>query len=285
MQTAAIQFEKVSKSFGEESILNDLDLDIQAGEFISIVGPSGCGKSTLLRLIAGLEIPDSGKLVLTSATSGKQKGNSENEDAIHSELSKPDAASVSDCPTSAQQSIGFVFQESNLLPWLNSFDNVALPFRIKGQNVDPERIMDLLHLVGLNEESYGKYPSQLSGGMKMRISIARALALEPSVLLLDEPFAALDDLLRTSLNQQLMEIWIRRRQTILFVTHNIAEAVFISQKILVLGKGAVAPRLLNVGLPYPRKTDIKSSREFADHFANVSSVLQKVAAGPKEVTT
>ena len=135
---------------------------------------------------------------------------------------------------SAQDEIAFVFQDSNLLPWLTVFDNVALPFRITGKDVDREKVSQTLELVGLTSDTFAKYPKQLSGGMKMRVSIARSLILSPRILLLDEPFAALDDLLRTNLNLELVKIWQRDELTTLFVTHNLAEAIFVSQRIVVL---------------------------------------------------
>ena len=263
MDKPAIQFEKVNKSFGYESILSEFELDIQKGEFVSIVGPSGCGKSTLLRLVAGLEDADSGRVKLNESSS------------------RPNETA-------------FVFQESNLLPWLNVLDNVALPFRITRQAVNREKITEVLHMVGLPSDAHQKYPKQLSGGMKMRVSLARALVTNPVTLLLDEPFAALDDLLRTTLNIELMDIWSRDQLTTLFVTHNIAEAVFVSQKILVMHKGSSAPLSVEIPFEYPRSKSIKSTPEFAQLFAEVSELLEsgldanepggKESSGGKEVS-
>lgn len=259
MDQPAIQFDRVNKAFGTETILQDFNMEVQPGELVSIVGPSGCGKSTLLRMIAGLECADSGKVVLSDESPGS------------------DTPSVDPVTRTA-----FVFQESNLLPWLTAIDNVALPFRITGLPVNRARISDALSIVGLSSDSHRKYPAQLSGGMKMRVSIARALVTDPRILLLDEPFAALDDLLRTDLNMKIMDIWRKSRQTMLFVTHNIGEAIFVSQKVLVLGKGKSAPSCISVDIEYPRKTSVKSSRQFADLFSQVSTSLEKLSVASSE---
>jgi NitT/TauT family transport system ATP-binding protein len=261
MVPVAIQFNGVTKTFGKQTILKDFDLTIQKGEFISIVGPSGCGKSTVLKMISGLEEYDSGQLTVMDSET------------------EPETQAAD--PANNQCGTAFVFQEANLLPWLTAFDNIALPFRITGKPVDKEKLTQVLQLVGLSPESHGKYPAQLSGGMKMRVSIARSLVLDPLTLLLDEPFAALDDLLRTSLNCKLMEIWQRDQQTMLFVTHNIAEAVFVSQKILVMHRGIQTPACVEIGFDYPREKSIKSSREFADAFAQVSTLLEETSRPPE----
>lgn len=257
MEPTAIQFRNVSKSFGEEAILRDFDLTIARGEFVSIVGPSGCGKSTVLRMIAGLEGCDAGQLLVSALDSGS----SGQREALRS-----------------RTATSFVFQDSNLLPWLTTIDNVALPFRITGLPVDRERIAEVLELVGLPAASHAKYPAQLSGGMKMRVSIARALVTDPSTLLLDEPFAALDDLLRTSLNVKLMDIWQRDRQTMLFVTHNIAEAVFMSQRVLVMQRGIRTPKSVTIDFEYPRPKSIRSSRAFAEAYTEVSGLLEETGS-------
>lgn len=239
----AIAFHNVGKSFGDQVIVEGLDLKIAQGEFVSILGPSGCGKSTLLKMMAGLESVDSGRIEIDSIGEARNK-------------------------------IGFVFQESNLLPWLTSFENVALPYRITRQKIDREKILNTLRMVGLDESSLRKYPKQLSGGMKMRVSIARSLILDPEILLLDEPFAALDDLLRTSLNLELVKIWKRDRLTTLFVTHNISEALFMSQKILIMKPAGQEFELVEVPFDYPRETKIRTSNKFAKLFAQVSSLLE-----------
>lgn len=244
--TFEIQFENVSKDFGDQPILSEVNFGIQQGEFLSIVGPSGCGKSTLLRMIAGLEQPTQGSINI-------------NRDVIN------------------DQQIAFVFQEANLLPWLSAFDNVALPFRITKKNIDAKLVAETLRLVGIQEQDFKKLPKQLSGGMKMRVSIARALVLRPKILLLDEPFAALDDLLRTQLDKELIKIWARDDLTVLFVTHNISEAIFISQKVAIMQSGPGRIRqTVEIPFDYPRENQIKTTTEFAASFAAISAALEGV---------
>ena len=271
MEKPAIHFENVDKSFGDEDILRGFEMDVQAGELVAIVGPSGCGKSTLLRIIAGLETVDRGEFSIDLGSKSEDVAKDLRIDSGRAPIET-----------------GFVFQEANLLPWLTTFDNVALPFRITGQTVDRKRVEEVLRLVGLPDDSFDKHPAQLSGGMKMRVSIARALVLDPRCLLLDEPFAALDDLLRTSLNLKLMDIWMQSRQTMLFVTHNIAEAIFVCQKVLVMGRGTQKPRCLPIEFDYPRDKSIRSSTRFAELFAETSALLEdcslsKASAGIGDV--
>ncbi|MEC9092982.1 MAG: ABC transporter ATP-binding protein [Planctomycetota bacterium] len=239
----AIQFRNVTKSFGNKKILDQLNLDIPSARFVSIVGPSGCGKSTLLRLVAGLETVDSGQLF-----TGAQG--------------------------SSREDIAFVFQEATLLPWLTTLENVSLPFRITGQTLDRQKVVKALNRVGLPPEVHQKYPKHLSGGMKMRVSIARALVREPKILLLDEPFAALDDILRTSLNLELANIWEQKKLTILFVTHNIAEALFVSQEVIVMRPSTGTTQSIEIPFGYPRDKKIRSSNEFAKLYSRVSEKLE-----------
>ncbi len=247
-----IQIENVSKNFGDQPILGDVNFGIRKGEFLSIVGPSGCGKSTLLRMIAGLEQPTTGKIKINRKANHKQQ-------------------------------IAFVFQEANLLPWLNAFENVALPFRITKQAVDAHLVAETLELVGIEKQDFKKLPKQLSGGMKMRVSIARALVLRPKILLLDEPFAALDDLLRTQLDQELVKIWGRDQLTVLFVTHNISEAIFISQKVAVMQTGPGRIRqTIDIPFAIPRENQIKTTTDFAKCFATVSAALEGVANSARD---
>lgn len=243
-----VQFENVSKQFDShsgkpDSVLKNLNLEIGQGELLSLVGPSGCGKSTLLRLLAGLESPSSGEVRFDNSF--------------------------------AQGEVAFVFQEASLLPWLTAEDNVALPFRITGRKPESDRIATTLKSVGIGEADFRKYPRQLSGGMKMRVSIARALILRPRLILMDEPFAALDDLLRTQLNLALMQIWQEQKLTIVFVTHNISEALFISQRIGVMQSDpGTIKDIVEVPYPYPRKKKLKSDIHFAQQFARVSALLE-----------
>jgi NitT/TauT family transport system ATP-binding protein len=188
-----VSLEKVRRAFQDQVVINDMSLRIQPGEFLAILGPSGCGKSTLLRSIAGLAAPDSGRVSLQ--------------------------------PSDAPHQIGYVFQDAHLLPWRNVLENAALPLELMGVP-PPERTAkarQALANVGL-QEAEERYPAQLSGGMRMRVSLARALVAEPKLLLLDEPFAALDEITRFRLDVQLRDLWISRRMTVIFVTHSISEA-------------------------------------------------------------
>ncbi|MBN1991443.1 MAG: ABC transporter ATP-binding protein [Anaerolineae bacterium] len=210
---------------GYLSAIEDVSFEVAPGEFLCVVGPSGCGKSTLLRLLAGLLEPDRGEVFL------------------HGRLMQ------GPCPE-----IGFVFQQANLMPWRTVFDNVLLPMQV--QHVGPaeakQRVTQALELVGLLEFA-DNYPHELSGGMAQRVAIARALTYEPEILLLDEPFGALDALTREYLNQELMRVWEISHKTVVMVTHNIREAVFLADRVLVLSRrpGRVA-KVIPITLPRPR---------------------------------
>ena len=208
--------------------LRDLNLEISRGQFVSIVGPSGCGKSTFLRLVAGLDAPTSGQLRVSD----------------HDPLG-----------------LAFVFQDATLLPWRSVERNVTLPLELRRQ-ADDAHVAQTLKLVGLTDFA-AAYPAQLSGGMRMRVSIARALVTRPQILLLDEPFGALDEITRQRLNEELSRLWQEDRWTGLFVTHNVSEAVFLSQRVLVLS--ARPGRLLaDIPIPflYPRSPYLRSAPEF-----------------------
>lgn len=231
---SAIYFQQIEKQFSPDSLVLSVDdLRISGGEFVSLVGPSGCGKSTLLRLVANLDSPTSGKLTLDDEANLER---------------------------------AFVFQDANLIPWRTASQNVQLPLELRRSltSNDRDAIRGVLRMVGLREEDFEKYPRMLSGGMRMRVSLARALVTDPNILLLDEPFAALDDLLRNQLNEQLLEIWQRQKWTGLFVTHNVPEAVFLSQRILVMHArpGRVVADL-TVPFDYPRTSELRSDPEFA----------------------
>ena len=222
----------VSKRFANGTLaLEGIDLDLQRGEFVSLLGPSGCGKSTLLRLIAGLGAP----------TSGAIGWSEENHD------------------------LGFVFQEPTLMPWADALHNVMLPLKLKGaparQAQDQARAM--LALVGLAGFERA-FPRELSGGMKMRVSIARALVTRPSVLLMDEPFAALDEITRHKLNDDLLALWLSEKFTAVFVTHSVFESVYLSQRILVMaarpGRIVAEQRL---DCPFPRPAGFRTAPEYA----------------------
>jgi NitT/TauT family transport system ATP-binding protein len=245
-----VEFRDVTKRFGAGPIVLDrISFAADAGDLISLIGPSGCGKSTALRLIAGLSGITSGDL--------KVDGRS------------PDA-------TTAQ--LAFVFQDATLLPWQTVAGNVEIPQKLLGIPA-PDRAATtrrVLELVRLREKA-GAYPRQLSGGQKMRVSIARALALAPRFLLLDEPFGALDEMTREHLNEELLAIRQQEAWTAFFVTHSVAEAVFLSNRILVM---AASPGRIHteitVPLPYPRTEETRLSRDYHDLVAHVSRVLRSV---------
>jgi NitT/TauT family transport system ATP-binding protein len=200
-----LRLSAVCRRFGAVEALRDVSLTIDAGDFIALLGPSGCGKSTLLRLIAGLDRPDSGELTWET---GHQPRPGE---------------------------IGFVFQDATLLPWASAADNVFLPLRLAGRSRDAAmpQVREALHRVGLDGFE-AAYPRQLSGGMRMRVSIARALVTRPRLLLMDEPFAALDEFTRHRLQEDLLALWQELRSTIVFVTHSIYEASFLARRIVLM---------------------------------------------------
>lgn len=235
--------------------LSDVNLTIREGDFLSLLGPSGCGKSTALRLIAGLSTPTSG--VLDWRGSGSLD----------------------------RSKIGFVFQEPTLLPWADVFDNVWLPLRLKGVSraKAAPAVMEMLarvHLTGFENA----VPRELSGGMKMRVSIARAMVTKPRVLLMDEPFAALDEITRFKLNNDLLELWQDERFTVVFVTHSVFESVFLSNRVVVMAArpGRVFGELA-VDAPYPRDEAFRTSPDYAALCRQASDVLVNAinsTAGP-----
>lgn len=222
---------------GPVHALSDIDLKIDEGDFVSFIGPSGCGKTTLLRVIADLERPTAGSITVNGVS--------------------PEQARL-------DRSYGYVFQAAALYPWRTIAKNVALPLEIMGLPAEEQqqrikKNMELVNLAGFEK----KYPWQLSGGMQQRASIARALAVEPDLLLMDEPFGALDEIVRDHLNEQLLQLWAKTNKTVVFVTHSIPEAVFLSTKIVVL-----CPRpgriydVIESDLPRDRTLDIRETPEF-----------------------
>jgi NitT/TauT family transport system ATP-binding protein len=245
----------VSKRFGNGTLaVRDVDLDLAAGEFVSLLGPSGCGKSTLLRMIAGLGAPSAG----TIAWPGRDEK-----------------------ATGPGRDLGFVFQDPTLMPWANALANVMLPLTLQRlpRAEAEQRAAAMLALVGLKgfETSY---PRELSGGMKMRVSIARALVMRPRILLMDEPFAALDEITRHRLNDDLLALWAQERFTAVFVTHSVFESVYLSQRIVVM---AARPGRIIADLPvaaaYPRDDLFRTSGEYA-HLCRIASGKLKEAIGP-----
>ncbi|SFR99395.1 NitT/TauT family transport system ATP-binding protein [Granulicella pectinivorans] len=246
----AVAFDHVTKRFGTaKPILESLSVSIQPGEFVSIVGPSGCGKSTLLRLVSGLSPTTSGTVEVEGMT-----------------------------PKSAREITSFIFQDPTLLPWRTVRRNVALGLELEhtARERRDEIVSNLLTLVGLDHVA-DSYPRQLSGGMKMRASIARALASNPRILLLDEPFAALDEITRDRMNEELIRLYQQQSWTVLFVTHSVAEAVFLSTRILVLAPhpGRLAHDI-PIDLPYPRTAETRASESFDQLVAHVSRTLREV---------
>lgn len=231
--------------------LTNVSIDIKKGEFVSLLGPSGCGKTTLLRIIADLLKPTSGEVSVGGET-----------------------------PTEARlkRKYGIVFQSPVLYDWRTVKKNVMLPMEIlkvpKAQR--EERAMQMLELVGLKDFA-DRYPKQLSGGMQQRVGIARALAIQPEILLMDEPFSALDEFTREKLHEDLLRIWRKTNKTIVFVTHNIAESVFLSDRVCVLSPhpGRLSA-LIDIDLPRPRTAEIKNTIEFTDYVAKIRGSFEGV---------
>jgi NitT/TauT family transport system ATP-binding protein len=254
--SAHVVVRDVSKSFstGRNSRLVALDrvgLEVKEGEFTAILGPSGCGKSTLLRIIAGLEPQTSGEVTVAGADPR--------------ELAR-------------RHELGMAFQDHALLPWRTVAENIARPFQIAGRRAEDARITELLDLIGLTEFA-GRRPRQLSGGMRQRVSIARALALHPSVLLLDEPFGALDAVTRRRLNIELERIWLAERITSIMVTHSVDEAVFLADNVVVMS--STPGRIINshrIPFERPRSQELLSSPEFHELADELTLALDRGAA-------
>lgn len=245
---SAVELAGVSKSYGGRVVLDGVDLCVAKGDFVTLIGPSGCGKSTVLKLISGLTPASRGTIWVDGVT-----------------------------PTNARQTISYIFQDATLLPWRTVRRNVGLGLEL--ERVAPyrreEKTATLLKLVGLSHMA-SAYPRELSGGMKMRVSIARALATSPTLLLMDEPFAALDEMARDRLNEELLRLRGEQKWTAVFVTHSVAEAVFLSTRIVVLTPNpgrihAVIP----VDLPWPRTAELRITPEFESLAARVSRTLRE----------
>jgi NitT/TauT family transport system ATP-binding protein len=252
----AVRLRAVTKAYDNGvTALGPLDLDVAKGEFVSLLGPSGCGKSTALRLIAGLAAPSSGA-VNVSHRAARADG---------------------------RHPIGFVFQEPTLMPWASVRENVRLPLKLAhaGAADANRRIEAALAQVGLSEFA-DAYPRELSGGMKMRVSLARALVTDPDTLLLDEPFAALDEITRFRLNNDLLDLWRKLHKTIIFVTHSVFESVYLSQRVLVMtarpGRLAGEFRIATVE---PRGEAFRTSAEYAGYCREVSGALAPSYAGQR----
>jgi NitT/TauT family transport system ATP-binding protein len=248
----------VGKTFPNGTVaLSGLDLDVHAGEFVSLVGPSGCGKSTALRIIAGLSEPSEGAVEWPGQAAAQK--------------THPDRASR----------IGFVFQEPTLMPWSSVARNVALPLMLRGHGWDKTAapVAAALDRVGLTQFA-DAFPRELSGGMRMRVSIARALVTAPQLLLMDEPFAALDEITRFKLNNDLLELWQASGTTVVFVTHSVFESVYLSSRILVMTPrpGRIFTEL-TIDAPYPRDANFRTSAEYGAFCRRASEALAQAMAG------
>jgi NitT/TauT family transport system ATP-binding protein len=237
----------VRKTYGEHLAISDASFDVMPGELASLVGPSGCGKSTLLKILAGLHPADGGEVRIGSPSH----------------------------PFDPSRDVGMVFQAPLLLKWRRVLENVLLPAEILGlpSGESRQRAGDLLRLVGLQGYE-SKYPYELSGGMQQRAAIARALVHDPKLVLMDEPFGALDALTREKMNLELLRIWKEARKTIVFVTHGISEAVFLGTRVVVLTAGpARMADNFEVDLPHPRTLDMKTQERFGDYTRRIYRLL------------
>ena len=241
----ALRLNHIRRAFGELVVIDDLALDVAAGEFLAILGPSGCGKSTLLRLIAGLSPPDAGTLNIS--------------------------------PSDTKFQTAFVFQDPHLLPWLTVRENAALPLELMGVHKTErrERASRVLAEVGLSDAGL-LYPAQLSGGMRMRVSLARALVTEPRLLLLDEPFAALDEITRFRLEVSLRDLWSARRMTTILVTHSITEAAFLADRAIVLTRRGCHITLdRRLALPEVRDSELRLSPQLAGEMQMLLDAMEE----------
>ncbi len=245
---AKVQVERLNKSFRGLQVLQDVSLEIADGEFVSIVGPSGCGKTTFLRLVHGLLPADSGEV----RVDGKA-------------VKGPDA------------SRGFVFQADSLLPWRSVWDNVFVGLEVNGRTAtaDRGRVDTLLKLVGL--ERFGRYyPRQLSGGMRQRANLARALAVDPQLLLMDEPFAALDAQTREIMQSELLRIWSTARKTVLFITHQIDEAIFLADRVVVMSaRPGRIKAIFDIDIPRPRTLHLKREPIFLKYLDEIWTLIEE----------
>jgi NitT/TauT family transport system ATP-binding protein len=248
-----ITLQGVTKRFRNAAIaVQNISIAIERGEFVTFLGPSGCGKSTLLKLVSGLSPVSEGTVRVNGMT-----------------------------PESARDLVSFIFQDATLLPWRTVEKNVGLGMELEhaARPARRERVAQMLELVGLSHVAT-RYPRQLSGGMKMRVSIARALVSRPRILLMDEPFAALDEMARDRLNEELLRLYSEQKWTVLFVTHSVAEAVFLSTRVVILAAhpGRVAHEI-KVDLPWPRTDETRESKAFEEQVTQASRMLRGVYQG------
>jgi NitT/TauT family transport system ATP-binding protein len=260
-----VQLHGVDKVFtrGDQAAttaLEGIDLDIRAGEFVSLIGPSGCGKSTLLRIIGDLIAPTRGTVVVNGKPADRAR---------------------------RDRDYGMVFQAPVLFEWRTVEDNVKLPLEIQGADgaKRTRRAKEMLDLVELGD-FLGHYPYQLSGGMQQRVAIARALAFEPAILLMDEPFGALDEMTRERMNSEVLRIWERTGTTIVFVTHSIPEAVFLSSRVVVMSaRPGRITKVIDVDLPRPRNEDTRETRRYFELVTAVREALRRRGSGGETADT
>jgi NitT/TauT family transport system ATP-binding protein len=236
--------------------VTDYSMDIMEGEFVSILGASGCGKSTLIRMLDGIITPSSGEIFVDGEQVNGRKG----------------------IPPVLRRRMGFIFQQPNLLPWFTVRENVALPLRIlglKGKEWE-DRVDMLLDLVGL-EKYAGASPAEISGGMLQRVGVIRAMVHDPEILLMDEPFGALDEMYRETLDMELLSIWEKTKKTIIFITHNIEEAVLLSSRIFVMGTqpGRLVDTV-DIKLSRPRSLDMITEADFNEYSHQVTNLIGKL---------
>jgi NitT/TauT family transport system ATP-binding protein len=249
----AVSLREVTKVYDNGVMaLGPLDLAVRKGEFVSLLGPSGCGKSTALRIMAGLAAPSAGRVQVA-----------------HHDGALPG------------QSIGFVFQEPTLMPWTSVRENVRLPLKLARVPAaeSEQRVMEALTRVGL-AEFVGSFPRELSGGMKMRVSLARSLVTDPDILLMDEPFAALDEITRFRLNNDLLALWSNLKKTVVFVTHSVFESVYLSQRVIVMTQrpGRISAEIKIDG-DEPRNEEFRTSAAYGEYCRNVSAALAPSYSG------
>jgi len=245
-----IELQGVTKRYRNVAVaIHNISLTVERGEFVTFLGPSGCGKSTLLKLVSGLSQVSEGTVRVNGMT-----------------------------PETAREMVSFIFQDATLLPWRTVEQNVGLGLQLEhtARQARMERVEKMLDLVSLSHVAK-RYPRQLSGGMKMRVSIARALASRPRILLMDEPFAALDEMTRDRLNEELLRLYAEQKWTVLFVTHSVAEAVFLSTRVVILAAhpGRLAHEI-KIDLPWPRTAETRESKEFEERVTQASRLLRGV---------
>ena len=251
----AINLRNIGVTFGKGEkqleAIKSVSAKIKVGEFVSLIGHSGCGKSTLLRVIADIIKPSKGNITIFEGSPSEARMN---------------------------RHFSMVFQKSVLLPWATVMENILLPFEVGPKlntsdiKMEPKEVLDLVQLSGFENSK----PSELSGGMQQRVSIARALITRPSILLMDEPFGALDELVRDTLNVELLRIWKQSGMTVVFVTHSLQEAVFVSQRVFVMGRRpSIISNILNIELPDERPVELKDSPEMGRHVSILRKMLNE----------